>query len=57
MDEDMKHEYEEINRRVMEMQGEILESIRESIAIRSVKGAPAPGAPYGEGRSRHWSMR
>ena len=45
----MKHEYEEINRRVMEMQGEILESIRESIAIRSVKGAPAPGAPYGEG--------
>ena len=49
MDEDMKHEYEEINRRVMEMQGEILESIRESIAIRSVKGAPAPGAPYGEG--------
>ena len=49
MDEDMKHEYEEINRRVIEMQGEILESIRESIAIRSVKGAPAPGAPYGEG--------
>ena len=45
----MKHEYEEINRRVIEMQGEILESIRESIAIRSVKGAPAPGAPYGEG--------
>ena len=34
------------------MQEEILEAIRQSISIPSVKGAPMPGAPYGEGPKR-----
>ena len=45
----MNQVYEEINRRLLEMKDEILAAIQESIAIPSVKGAPAPGAPYGEG--------
>ena len=41
--------YEGLNRKISEMQEEILASVRESIQIRSVKGEPAPEAPYGEG--------
>ena len=47
--ETVRAEYEEINRRILEMKEEILEAIRESIAIRSMKSDPLPGAPYGEG--------
>ena len=50
--ETVRAEYEEINRRILEMKEEILEAIRESIAIRSVKSDPLPGAPYGEGPKR-----
>ena len=44
--------YEGLNRKISEMQEEILASVRESIQIRSVKGEPAPEAPYGEGPKR-----
>lgn len=44
--------YDALNRKITEMQEEILEAIRQSIRIPSVKGAPQPGAPYGEGPKR-----
>lgn len=44
--------YDALNSRIEDMQEEILEAIRQSISIPSVKGAPMPGAPYGEGPKR-----
>ena len=41
--------YDALNHKIEEMREEILASIRESISIRSVKGEPKPGAPYGTG--------
>lgn len=41
--------YDALNSRIEEMQEEILEAIRQSISIPSVKGDPMPGAPYGTG--------
>ena len=45
----MHMKYEGLNRKISEMQEEILASVRESIQIRSVKGEPTREAPYGEG--------
>ena len=39
--------YEKLNEKVLELQDEMLDSIRESIAICSVKGEPEEDAPYG----------
>lgn len=44
--------YDALNSRIEDMQEEILEAIRQSISIPSVKGAPMSGAPYGEGPKR-----
>ncbi len=41
--------YEKINQKIEEMREEILTSIKESVAIESVKGEPKENAPYGEG--------
>lgn len=41
--------YEQLNEKVMEMKEDILTSIRESVAIESVKSAPEENAPYGRG--------
>ena len=38
---------EALNQKMLEMQDEIIASIQESIQIPSVKGEPAPDAPYG----------
>lgn len=39
--------YERLNEKVLELKDEMLDSIRESVAICSVKGEPEPDAPYG----------
>ena len=39
----------EINSFVEQQTNSILEDIRRIVAVRSVEGPPAPGAPYGEG--------
>lgn len=41
--------YEKLNEKMLEMKDEIFASIKESIAIESVKGEPEPDAPYGRG--------
>ena len=41
--------YENINKKIEEMREEILASIKESVAIESVKGEAKENAPYGEG--------
>lgn len=41
--------YEKLSARIMEMQDEILQAIRESVSINSVKGEAQPDAPYGKG--------
>lgn len=41
--------YEKLNQKIMEMQEEIIEAIRENVAIDSIKGEPEPDAPYGKG--------
>lgn len=41
--------YENINQKIEEMREEILTSIKESVAIESVKGEAKENAPYGEG--------
>lgn len=41
--------YEKLNDRVTEMKEEILQAIRESVAVCSVKGQAEPDAPYGRG--------
>ena len=41
--------YENINQKMLEMKDEIFASIKESVAIESVKGEPKENAPYGEG--------
>ena len=38
--------------RLHQLQPEIVESLKQLIAIDSVQGAPAPGAPYGAGPAR-----
>ncbi len=40
--------YENINQKILEMKEEIFTSIKESVAIESVKGEPKENAPYGE---------
>lgn len=47
--EDTDMGYEKLNEKVLSMQEEILEAIRGCVAINSVKGEPAPDAPYGVG--------
>lgn len=42
-------QYDTLNQKISGMQTEILEAVRRSVAIQSVKGEPAPGAPYGPG--------
>lgn len=44
--------YENINQKILEMKEEIFTSIKESVAIESVKGEPKENAPYGEGPKR-----
>lgn len=39
----------EINSFIEQQTNSILEDIRRMVAVRSVEGTPAPGAPYGEG--------
>ena len=39
--------YEKLNEKIMELKDEMFESIKESVAICSVKGDPEPDAPYG----------
>ena len=39
--------YERLNEKIQEMKDEMLDSIRESVAICSVRGEPEPDAPYG----------
>lgn len=39
--------YEKLNEKIMELKDEMFDSIRESVAICSVKGDPEPDAPYG----------
>ncbi|MCF2683550.1 dipeptidase PepV [Faecalicatena contorta] len=39
--------YEKLNEKILEMREEMFESIKESVAICSVKGEPEPDAPYG----------
>lgn len=41
--------YENLNEKMLEMKDEIFASIKESIAIESVKSAPEADAPYGRG--------
>src|SRR5699024_10944044 len=41
--------YEKLNEKMMELKDEIFASIKESVAIESVKGAPEEDAPYGRG--------
>lgn len=40
--------YEKLNEKIMELKDEMFETIKESVAICSVKGEPKPDAPYGE---------
>ncbi|MCF2667198.1 dipeptidase PepV [Faecalicatena contorta] len=40
--------YEKLNEKILEMKDEMLDSIRESVAVCSVKGEPEPDAPYGK---------
>lgn len=39
--------YEKLNERILELKDEMFESIKESVAICSVKGEPESDAPYG----------
>ena len=39
--------YEKLNEKILEMKDEMFDSIRESVAICSVKGEPEENAPYG----------
>lgn len=39
--------YEKLNEKIMELKDEMFDSIRESVAICSVKSDPEPDAPYG----------
>ena len=39
--------YEKLNEKILEMKDEMFESIKESVAICSVKGEAEPDAPYG----------
>ena len=41
--------YENLNEKMLDMKDEIFASIKESIAIESVKGEPEADAPYGRG--------
>ncbi|XCP83783.1 dipeptidase PepV [Roseburia hominis] len=41
--------YEALNKKMMEMQEEIIASIQQNMRIESVRGEAKPGAPYGEG--------
>ena len=41
--------YEALNRHMLDMQGEIIDAVRRSVRIESVRGKAAPGAPYGPG--------
>ena len=41
--------YEKLDKAIQDMQEEIIQAVRESVQIDSVKSEPAPGAPYGEG--------
>ena len=41
--------YEALNEKVLEMTDEMIASIQQNVRINSVKGEPAPDAPYGVG--------
>lgn len=41
--------YEKLNEEMLKMQDEIIQAIRESVAINSIKGEAEPDAPYGRG--------
>lgn len=41
--------YEQLDQKMLELKDEIFESIKESVAINSVKGAAEENAPYGPG--------
>ncbi|MCI8361206.1 MAG: dipeptidase PepV [Clostridiales bacterium] len=41
--------YDSLNQKISQMRDELVEAVRQSVAIPSVKGEPAPGAPYGPG--------
>ena len=41
--------YEALDQKILEMKDEILEAIRESVNIDSIKGEPEEDAPYGKG--------
>ena len=41
--------YKELNQRIDDMKGEIIEGIRQSVSIYSVKSNPEPDAPFGKG--------
>lgn len=43
----MNQEYEKLNEKILELKDEMFESIKESVAICSVKGEPEEDAPYG----------
>lgn len=40
--------YEKLNEKILELKDEMFETIKESVAICSVKGEPLPDAPYGK---------
>ena len=46
--------YEKLNEKMMELKDEIFASLKESIAIESVKGAPKRTHHMEEGRKRLW---
>ena len=39
--------YEKLNEKILEMKDEMFDTIRENVAICSVKGEPEEDAPYG----------
>lgn len=41
--------YEQLNQKVLEMQEDMLQAVKESVQIDSIKGEPQEGAPYGVG--------
>lgn len=41
--------YEKLNERILELKDEMFQTIKESVAIDSVKSAPEENAPYGQG--------
>lgn len=46
--------YEKLNEKILEMKDEMFDTIRENVAICSVKGEPEEDAPYGREVKEHW---